>query len=85
MKNLTKTQKLYIGSVINKLPYGGYSGYPKISTLENDEIYIPAKEGKPDFDFTEVFIRAIQKLAIADVVAWLDAQIEVTKQVVFEK
>ena len=38
MPNLTKNQKQFIGSVINALPYGGYSGYPRKETLKNDII-----------------------------------------------
>ena len=34
MPNLSKNQKRFVGSLINSLGYGGYSGYPKKETLK---------------------------------------------------
>ena len=39
-------------------------------------------EGKIDFDFMEVFISAIERLVIKDVVFYADKNIETTKQLV---
>lgn len=60
MPNLTKNQKQFIGSVINALPYGGYSGYPRKETLKNDIIQLPTKKGKIDFDFMELFVAELE-------------------------
>jgi hypothetical protein len=60
MPNLTKNQKIFIGSIINKLPYGGYSGYPKKDTLKFDIVRLPIKNGKIDFDFMESFISELE-------------------------
>ncbi len=47
------------------------------------EISLPVTlSGEPDFDYMERYIRAIEKLAIADVVKYKNAVIEATQQVV---
>ena len=65
--------------------------YPKYSReflatwagkVENDEIFLPAIDDKPDYTFMQTFISAIQKIVIADVVAYTNAKIEATKQIV---
>ena len=56
MPKLNKKHKLFIGSIINNLNYGGYNNYPKIETLKNDKIYLPTKNGKIDYDFMEKYI-----------------------------
>ena len=48
-------------------------------------ITIPIKsDGTPDFDYMERYIRAIEKIVIADVVKYKDKVIETTKKVVGE-
>lgn len=78
---------LFITASISRALAGKYSYGHKLraSKSYDIEVLLPSTKNQPDFAFMETFIRAIEKLAIADVVRWLDAQIEATKQVVFEK
>lgn len=71
MPNLSKNQKQFIGSLINSLPYGGYSGYPRKETLKEDKIQLPIKNGKIDFDFMESFIADMEAERIAKLEAYL--------------
>ena len=84
-QDFTRSSGLFISSVIRKVFFGiyGYGNQLSSSKLKNGEFFIQlsAKNSQPDFEFMETFIRAVEKLAIADVVKWLDAQIEATKQV----
>ena len=60
MPNLSKNQKLFIGNIINFLPYGGYSNYPRKETLKKDIIQLPTKNGEIDFSFMEDFISELE-------------------------
>ena len=83
MPNLSKKAKLFIGSLINKLSYGGYSNYPKKETLKDDKIELPINSaGDIDFEFMNNFIKAIEKLVIKDVVLYADNKIKATKSIV---
>ncbi|MDU2898865.1 MAG: restriction endonuclease subunit S, partial [Finegoldia magna] len=72
MDNLTKRQKIFIGSLINNLGYGGYSGYPRKETLENDMIKLPINKGKIDFKFMESFIAELESQCVAELDAYLN-------------
>ena len=51
--------------------------------LNNVKIFLPVEDdGQPDWNYMERYIRATEKLVIADVVKWKDQQIKVTKNVV---
>ena len=53
MPNLSKETKLYIATLLNKLPYGGYNHYPKRDTLKEDYIELPVIENSnPDHEYT---------------------------------
>ena len=53
------------------------------SIIKSTEIVLPVKsDGTPDFDYMERYIRAVEKLAIADVVRYKDRMIAAAKQVV---
>lgn len=71
MPGLTKNQKMFIGSIISTLGYGGYSGYPKKTTLGRDIIYLPIKDGEPNFDFMESFITDLENRRIAELESYL--------------
>ena len=71
MPNLSKSQKQFIGSLINSLQYGGYSGYPRKETLKNDKILLPTKNNKIDFDFMESLIAGLEAERIAELEAYL--------------
>jgi hypothetical protein len=53
-----------------------------VKIIEDRLILLPIKNGEIDFDFIELFISAIQKLVIKDVVLYADNKIELTKQIV---
>jgi len=53
------------------------------SIIKSTEIVLPVKsDGTPDFDYMERYIRAVEKLAIADVVRYKDRMIAAAKQVI---
>lgn len=71
---INKVTDLPIYSYKNKL--GGWN------VVKGKCIRLPEKDGKIDFAFMEIFISAIKKLAIKDVVLYSDAKINATKEVV---
>ncbi|MDA0911942.1 MAG: restriction endonuclease subunit S [Proteobacteria bacterium] len=71
MPNLSKNQKQFVGGLINSLPYGGYSGYPRKDTLRNDIIKLPTKNGQIDFDFMERLISELEAERISELEAYL--------------
>lgn len=71
MPNLSKKQKLFIGSMINALNYGGYDNYPRKETLKDDIIFLPIKNGKIDFDFMESLINKLEEERINKLTEYL--------------
>ncbi|MFD0965484.1 restriction endonuclease subunit S [Seminibacterium arietis] len=71
---INQVTDLKIYSYKNKL--GGWN------KVKNKTINLPTKNGQIDFEFMETFIKAIQKLIIADVVKWTDKKIAKTKEVI---
>nr|WP_107687286.1 restriction endonuclease subunit S [Campylobacter concisus] len=60
----------------------GSSSY-NVEILKNVKIILPTNEnGEIDYEFMENFIKAIEKLAIKDVVLWADKKIETTKKII---
>lgn len=76
---------LYMAKCIEKITKEQFS-YDKKATwdrVKTCEVSLPATSGGDiDFDYMERYIRAIEKLAIADVAKYKDKLIAVTKQVV---
>ena len=66
MPELTLKQKLFIGALINSLPYGGYSGYPRKETLKDDVIKLPTKDGKIDLIFMKSLISELEEERISE-------------------
>lgn len=83
---------LYLTSVVNAAIHNEkqrkYSRGNKATwenKVETDKIILPIKsDGTPDFDYMERYIRAMEKVVIADVVKYKDKVIETTKKVVGE-
>lgn len=79
---------LYMSKVIEHKIYPLYSRETLAiwnNRVENDVIELPiTSTDKPDFDYMERYIRAIEKVVIADVVKYKDKVIEATKKVVNE-
>ncbi len=59
----------------------GSSSY-NIKIIGNQQIQLPIHNDKPNYEIMEIFISAIQKLVIKDVVLYADRKIEATKSVV---
>lgn len=83
---LSEEAGIYICSELKQLAelfdYDNMCSFNKIKTLS---IELPIKsDGTPDFDYMERYIRAIEKVVIADVVKYKDKVIETTKKVVGE-
>ncbi|MBE6399085.1 MAG: restriction endonuclease [Lentisphaerae bacterium] len=81
-KNATLITQLFCISCIKcglgyKYSWGDSISFKKI---QNDIIQLPVKKGKIDFEFMAIFISAIQKLIIKDVVKYSDRKIAATKQ-----
>lgn len=75
---------MYIAGILSKLPklfsYNNMATWNKLKTIE---ISLPVtSDGNINFDYMERYIRAIEKLAIADVAKYKDKLIAATKQVV---
>lgn len=79
---------LYMSKVIEHKIYPLYSRENLAiwnNRVENEVIELPIKsDGAPDFDYMERYIRAMEKVVIADVVKYKDKVIETTKKVVGE-
>ena len=81
---------LYLASIVNASIHNEkqrkYSRGNKATwedKVENDKIILPIKsDGTPDFDYMERYIRAMEKVVIADMVKYKDKVIETTKEVV---
>ena len=75
----------YLIAVIRKFveQYNGQQGGYKLSELKGYKMLLPIKsDGTPDFEYMERYIRAMEKVVIADVVKYKDKVIEATKKVV---
>ena len=82
---LSEETLLYLTKCIEKITREQFS-YDKKATWERVktcEITLPVTaDGKPDFDYMERYIRAIEKLTIASVVKYKDKVIDTTKMLV---
>lgn len=57
---MTKNQKLFITTLINKFHYDGYTNYPTKTNIVEEILLLPAKDDKPDFDYMEEYIEEIK-------------------------
>lgn len=73
----TRLNQLYLAACVNKSLGYKYSWGDSISNkkIQTDKIALPAQANQPDFDQMEVFISAIQKLVIKDVVLFAERTI----------
>ncbi len=88
LKNNTKRGKLtqlYLATCVQKSLGHQYSWWNSVSNkkIQSDKIKLPInKNNQPDYEKMEVFISAIQKLVIKDVVNYTDRKINATKEVI---
>ena len=80
----TKLNQLYIATSVYKSLGHKYSWGNSVSKtkISSEKISLPVKNKMPDFESMQIFISAIQKLVIKDVVKYSDAKITATKEVV---
>lgn len=80
----TKKNYLYLATCIYRSLSHQYSWGNSISNkkIQTDKVALPTKNNQPDYALMEIFISAIQKLVIKDVVQYADRKINATKQVV---
>ena len=71
MPNLSAKQKIYFATLINKLHYGGYSGYPRKETLKTDKILVPTSNNKIAFAYIEEFLATLAAERLATLDAYL--------------
>lgn len=81
---LRRGEALYLVSCIQKLVQNNTYGNQTSSTdLPYMNVYLPVNDnGELDWDFMNKYIKAIEKIVIADVVQYKDAMISKTKEVV---
>ena len=83
-EKLNKLNALYFMSSIKKVILSKYSYNAKATKIElkNTLISLPSSQGVPLYAYMEVFIKAVQKLVIKEVVVYADRKIEATREVV---
>jgi hypothetical protein len=82
---LDKYSSVFVTSAIHKASHNGQFDYSRnFYAKDADEltIFLPTKNGKPDYEFMSTFISAMQKLVIKDVVLYAEAKIKATKEVI---
>ena len=65
-------------SIKNKFCYELKATWDRVKT---EYIQLPIKNNEPDYSFMELFIKAVEKLVIKDVVLYADKKIDATRQV----
>ena len=83
-EKLNKLNALYFMSSIKKVILSKYSYNAKATKIElkNTLISLPSSQGVPLYAYMEVFIKAVQKLVIKEVVEYADRKIAGTKEIV---
>ena len=83
-EKLNKLNALYFMSSIKKVILSKYSYNAKATKIElkNTLISLPSSQGVPLYAYMEVFIKAVQKLVIKEVVEYADRKIAATREVV---
>lgn len=70
----SRNAKLYLGTLISKLGYGGYNGYPRKETLKKDEISLPVnKQGDIDFEAIEQYMQELELKRVRKIESYIEA------------
>ncbi len=79
----SKLNQLYLATCIKKSLGNKYSWGDSISKtkIQTDKVLLPIKNKKPDLDTMKIFMSAIQKIVIKDVVQYTDRKISAKKSV----
>ncbi|MGN6969255.1 restriction endonuclease subunit S [Neisseria sp. P0009.S008] len=80
----SKLNQLCIISCIERNLGHKYSWGDSISNkkIQTDTVFLPSKNGKPDYGYMQTLISAVQKQVIKDVVHYADEKIAATKTVI---
>jgi hypothetical protein len=84
-ENLPKFASIFVTTAIHKSSHNGQFDYGRnfyVKDADELNIVLPTKNSQPDYEKIEIFISAIQKLVIKDVVLYADRKIAATKRVV---
>ena len=84
-ENLPKFASIFTTAAIHKSAHSGKFSYSRnFYAKDADELYIllPVVDGKPNYSDMALFISAVHKIVIKDVVLFSDQKIEITKTVV---
>ena len=83
-KDYSKEIMLFFATSMEKSISGKFDFGKKLRSSQSLDfkIQLPIQNNKPDYEFMELFISAIQKLVIKDVVLYADRKINATKEVV---
>lgn len=73
LKGWSQKANLYFATLVQKLGYGGYSGYPTKTTLSKDIILLPTKDNQIDFTYMENYIRVLEEERIRVLETYLKA------------
>ena len=84
-EKLPKFASIFVTTAIHKVSNAGQFSYSRnFYAKDADELNIslPSTQGDPLYSYMEVFIRAVQKLVIKEVVQYADRKITATREVV---
>lgn len=84
-EKIPKFASIFVTSAIHKSSYNGQYSYGRNFYAKDADILnimLPQKDGKPDYNYMNKVISAIQKLVIKDVVKYAEMKIETTKKVI---
>lgn len=84
-ENVPMKASIFVTSAIHKSSHTGKFDYGHnfyAKDADDLDIMLPEKNGKPNYEYMETLISAVQKLVIKDVVAYADKKIEKTKEVI---
>lgn len=84
-EKVPKYAAIFVTSAIHKVSYAGQFSYSRnFYAKDADElnIFLPTKNGTPDYDFMNTYISAIHKVVIKEVVLYAEKKIQATQEVV---
>ena len=84
-EKVPKYAAIFVTSAIHKVSYAGQFSYSRnFYAKDADElnIFLPTKNGTPDYDFMNTYISAIHKVVIKEVVLYAEKKIQATQEVI---
>ena len=83
-KEYSKEIMLFCATAMEKSLFGKFSFGKKLRSSQSVDfkMFLPSTQGVPLYAYMEVFIRAVQKLVIKDVVQYAERKLEATRAVV---